>query len=578
MTDRTTSGRGRLLSFALTESWRSATLRFHGSLIYRPRYAGPTPDRLLIAPTDLRTTDPTIAQDIYAGRFIFNGEVIDADGLSVFTLAPPSEEWARQLHAFGWLRHLRASDMAVSRANARSLVSDWIRQGGRNHPIAGEPEIVARRILAWLSQSPLVLDGCDHAFYRRFMRSLTSQIRFLRRIAPDGPPGAPRLRIMVALAAASVALPDQERFVRQAVRWLDAELERQILPDGGHVSRNPMAILDLLADLLPLRQAFIARGVQPSPALMAGIDRMMPMVRFFRHGDGSFGRFNGTGDTPVDLVATVLAYDDARGTPLSFAPHSGYQRMAAGTTVVLADLGKPPPIAVSGNAHAGCLSFELSSGRHRIIVNCGAANPGATRLRRLSRTTAAHSTATINDSSSSRFLIGTGLSRRFGEVIVDGPSQVPVEQVPEEEFTAVVASHDGYAERFGILHERELRLSQTGHRIEGVDRFLSAGRRTPRGGIKDGYAIRFHLHPGVRPTRSDDGQKVLLTLPDGESWEFVSDGPPILLEESIFFSDTYGNRRTEQIVLAGRAAELPEVAWSVQRVGLSGRRPPGYRD
>ena len=72
---------------------------------------------------------------------------------------------------------------------------------------------------------------------------------------------------------------------------------------------------------LPLRQLFSARDLQPPQALNNAIDRMMPMLRFFRHADGNFAQFNGMGPTPVDLVATVLAYDDARGTPVSNAPH-----------------------------------------------------------------------------------------------------------------------------------------------------------------------------------------------------------------------------------------------------------------
>ena len=101
-----------------------------------------------------------------------------------------------------------------------------------------------------------------------------------------------------------------------------------MLPDGGHASRNPGALIELLLDLLPLRQAFAARNVPPPPALNNAIDRMMPMLRFFRHGDGNFALFNGMGPTRTELVSTVLAYDDARGTPVANAPHSGYQRVA----------------------------------------------------------------------------------------------------------------------------------------------------------------------------------------------------------------------------------------------------------
>ena len=113
-------------------------------------------------------------------------------------------------------------------------------------------------------------------------------------------------------------------------RRLIEELRSQILPDGGHISRNPGALIELLVDLLPLRQLFSARQLQPPQALNNAIDRMMPMLRFFRHADGNFAQFNGMGPTPVDLLATVLAYDDARGAPVSNAPHSGYQRIDAG--------------------------------------------------------------------------------------------------------------------------------------------------------------------------------------------------------------------------------------------------------
>ena len=75
------------------------------------------------------------------------------------------------------------------------------------------------------------------------------------------------------------------------------ELRTQILPDGGHVSRNPGALIELLADLLPLRQLFTARNLQPPQAINNAIDRMMPMLRFFRHGDGNFAQFNGMGPT-----------------------------------------------------------------------------------------------------------------------------------------------------------------------------------------------------------------------------------------------------------------------------------------
>ena len=71
-------------------------------------------DRLLIAPQDLRTADPTRASEIYAGRFAFAGKIVICDGRSPFEMTPPSEEWADTLLGFGWLRHLRAAESGIT--------------------------------------------------------------------------------------------------------------------------------------------------------------------------------------------------------------------------------------------------------------------------------------------------------------------------------------------------------------------------------------------------------------------------------------------------------------------------------
>ncbi len=564
------SGQGRQMRFATGAVIRTVAYRFHASILYRWRYAGAIPERLLIAPIDLRTADPTVALDIYAGRWVFFGDGVDVEGFSVFDAEPPNEEWSRQLHSFAWLRHLRATDMNLSRSNARSLIDEWIRFSGRHEPVAWDPDIMAQRISAWLSQTPLILDGCDYAFYRRFLRSLTRQVRHLRRIAYDGAPGLPRLRVMIALAAAALSMSDQPRFLRQAARRLDLELVNQILPDGGHVSRNPGAILAAMIDLLPLRQAFAARGSQPSRILISAIDRMMPMLRFFRQGDGSFAHFNGIGDTATDQLATVLAYDDSRAALPAGAPRSGYQRVDAGGTTVIVDTGGPPPIEFSTAAHAGCLSFEMSVGYQRLIVNCGVPAPSSAALKRLARTTAAHSTATVNDTSSCRFLTRSAIGDWLGEAIVSGPSRVDVERRDVPGATTLAMHHNGYVERYRIVHERFLSLSDQGDRLDGVDSFVSpSGKPIGRGG-KDTYAIRFHLHADVRATPV--AHAVLLELSNGESWEFEADAGELVIEESILMSDTRGNRQTDQLVIYGRIQHDPVVNWRLHRTGFGSQR------
>jgi uncharacterized heparinase superfamily protein len=519
-------------------------------------------DRLVISPQDLRTADATRASEIYAGRFVFAGKVVTCDARSPFEIAPPSEDWAVALLGFGWLRHLRAADSGITRANARALVDEWITAHSNVEPIAWRPEVLARRIISWLSQATLLLDDSDVRFYRRFIRSLTRHVRQLRRTAPQAPDGVPRLQAMIALTYAALCMAGQARHSRAATKRLADELERQILPDGGHISRNPGALIELLVDLLPLRQLFTARNLAPPAALLNAIDRMMPMLRFFRHGDGSFALFNGMGPTPTDLLTTILAYDDARGMPVANAPHSGYQRVDANGTVVLMDTGTPPPLAVSTEAHAGCLSFELSTRQNRIVVNCGLPATSRDSWRQVSRSTVAHSTVAFNETSSCRF-VETGPVKRLlnGAPIVSGPRHVTADRGQQDGAIVLRASHDGYAASFDVIHQRTLMLAADGRRLDGEDVFMPALGNAIAPGC-DQFSIRFHLHPSVKANRLSDAHGAMLVMGNKEVWTFTAYEDRIDLEESVYLAGNDGPRRTVQLVIHGRARNVMRVQWT----------------
>jgi uncharacterized heparinase superfamily protein len=545
---------------------RNAVGRLRGHPLLRWNIFPSKTDRLVIAPQDLRTADGTRASEIYAGRFAFAGKVVLCDGRSPFEIVPPSEEWATNLLTFGWLRHLRAAESGITRANARALVDEWIALQGAWHPIGWRPDVLARRVTTWFTHAPLILHDADERFYRRFLRSLARQVRYLRHTAMEAPDGVAHLQTQIALTYAALCMAGQMRHLRGTINDLVAEVERQILPDGGHISRNPGALIELLLDLLPLRQAFAARNVAPPPALNNAIDRMMPMLRFFRHGDGVFAHFNGMGPTSPDLVATILAYDDARGAAPTNAPHSGYQRIEAKGLLVLMDTGIPPPFAVSQEAHAGCLSFELSSQQQRIVVNCGLPAINRATWRQVARATAAHSTVVFSDTSSCRFLETGTFKRLIGTPIVSGPTNVPVAR--EELNNAIVlrASHDGYADRFSMVHQRALMLAVNGNRLDGEDLFVPSDDGGKPTNVNDEFAIRFHLHPAIKANRLTDGKGVMLMLPNKDVWTFDAYENQVEIEESVYLAGADGPRRTVQIVIYGHARQVERVHWSFSHV------------
>jgi uncharacterized heparinase superfamily protein len=289
----------------------------------------------------------------------------------------------------------------------------------------------------------------------------------------------------------------------------------------------------------------------------------MPMMRFFRHGDGNFAHFNGMGPTLPDVMATILAYDDARGAPLSNAPHSGYQRAEAGEMLLLLDAGAPPPINVSQEAHAGCLAFEMSHGLQRIIVNCGLPGTNKEAWRQVARATAAHSTVVFNDTSSARFLESGSFKRLLGTPMVSGPKDIQVSREDRGDAVILRVSHDGYADRFKVLHQRALKLAVDGHRLDGEELFLSTdGDMIPQD-IADEFAVRFHLHPAVKANKLTDGHGAMLMLPNREVWTFNAYEDRVEIEESVYLPGSDGPRRAVQIVIYGRARKVPRIHWSL---------------
>jgi len=522
------------------------------------------PRRLLIAPPDPRTHDPTVAEDILARFFVFAGKVVQAQARSPFEMVPPSAQWESMLNGFGWLRHLRFAENPMAAAIARKHLADFIRLRKNDGGPAWSAPVVARRLMSWISASPFLLEGADIVFYRRFMRAVCQHGRYLLVGLRGGFPVEERLICAIAICAFALSSDAQPRLIRLALRSLITEIKRCILPDGGHVSRSPRAVVDLLLDVLPLRHLFLARNIVPPEPLQSAISRALPLLRLLRHADGNVGLFHGMGYMSADSLAIVFRYDQAGAEPpLVSAPDSGYERLTGGTSVLIIDVGGPPPFDFSRGAHASALAFELSDGPWRLIVNCGAPVTGTAASREAARHTAAHSTLAIADTSSCHFEARNARGAQ-GAAIIEHPPPPRLLREADPAGARLTAMHSGYANRFGLMHERGLAVSLDGATVHGLDGLLDVDPKRPAPAVP--YALRFHLHPNVRAALDAKDAAVTLDLPNGASWRFEVAGHNITLEDSVFYAAPDGAGRTRQIVVETQSSMTREIAWRFVRI------------
>ena len=259
-----------------------------------------------------------------------------------------------------------------------------------------------------------------------------------------------------------------------------------------------------------------------------------------------------------------------RTRPLKHARQWGYQRVTGGKAVLQLDAA-PPPLA--RHTRAGCastLAFEFSDRGQRIVVNCGgAAFAGGqvpVRIESGLRATAAHSTLVLDDVNSTAVLINGKLGTGVTEVELDRRT---LSGDKSGSGTRLEASHDGYTQRYGLVHRRILILRDDGSELRGEDLLVPTGRKGKRGKVP--FAIRFHLGPGVELGLSESGMGAGLALPDGSYWQFVAgmaEECQLAVEESLWVDGSGRPHPIQQLVLQGMVSRGGgNFSWLLKRMG-----------
>lgn len=541
------------LAAPLRTAWRR-------NWFYRRLLKGKLSDRILFHPYDALPRRLEDADALLRGRFRFNGDTADVEEGSVFDKQAPSPAWRDALHSFDWLPPLAAAGGEPARTLATNLIGQWVKRYPRYSEPEWSPDVMARRLICLFVHGRFVIPNSDVLWRSKLFVSLREQSRQLARIAAKAPDGFPRFETVAALALSGACLDDSPKRLLQGLERLEEEIGRQILPDGGYADRSPETLLHAYRHIVMVMDALTAIDHPIPGALLSAHDRMAPMLRFFRHGDGALALFNGGHECDRRTIAGLLARDDVRGAPFAYAPHSKFQRLTAVKAYAVMDCGPVPEGVYAGTAHAGCLSFEFSAGTQRLVVNCGSASKWDGAL----RATAAHSTVTLADTSMASVL-SPGIARDLvGARMIGGPVEVSSERRETSHGWCVEAGHDAYLRKFGVVHGRRLTLAPDGSSLTGADTLTPRNLR----GAGVPYAVRFHIHPDVRITRAQGGD-FLLKMPSGEGWRFRA-GAEVAVEESVYVGGGLAARKTEQLVLSGTVkGEAVEIAWVFERIGIS---------
>ncbi len=541
----------------MSDSWRANP--FH-----RMRLGETAPETLTLKAADPRLGDSERGRELGKGVWRIAGEKHLGDPLP-WSARYPSRHFQARLHAFGWL-----SDLAAIGPSAHGFIAEaiagWVARYGEWDELAWDPELTAERLYAWLCWGGPAFDAGSPEQRQALLRSAARQARLLL-LAENELSERKQASIKAGAAlvlAAAAGMPDGERLAEQGEEMLIEACAKQFYADGGHLSRSPQALADALGDLA------VACGAlaDPPPIVREMLPKLANMLRLLRLNDGGLACFHGGAEASPAALEAVLAMVGGEGRKFYFAERSGFQRLESGTLAALFDVGGAPPLSYSERAHASALAFELASGGERLIVNVGATPDLAPAARVAARATNGHSTLVLADALSA---VLEGRGKSVARLL--GPNLDDVRRSSDESGVTVQGRHDGYREKFGLLHRRYLFMDTEGNNLRGIDELIRPVKlRTAAAKKPIPFVIRFHLHPDVR-VRPAEPQAMHLETRQGQRWRFRTDAPGVAIAPSTYWGGT-APRETSQIVLSGGAdpmghglAPPNRVRWALARLG-----------
>lgn len=509
-----------------------------------------------------------------AGHFLVHGvkaPITQIDFGGIARMAPPLE---RAVHSFAWLADLEACGPREQGAPvAERVMIAWLTANQKVPARSGKGPAwtvgnAGTRVLNCLVFAPLILSGSDTALRARIFASIGDSARWLDKNVGRAEDLQSAVAGWCGITAAGLLLPDGKPRRLFGEAGLVKTLGELVGDDGGVLSRSPLAQMEVIALLVSLRACYQAVRRDPPQALEAIMGLLVPPLLALTHGDGSLGSWQGGWAIDAGEVSALVAASGVRTRPLRDVRQWGYQRVVATKTILQFDAAPPPMAKHTRAGSASTLAFELSHRGQRIVVNCGgAACAGGLipiRLEQGLRATAAHSTLVLDDANSTAVLINGKLGGGVSEVEVDRRT-VPGDR--QGGATRLEASHNGYAPRHGLIHRRILILRDDGSELRGEDLLVPRGNKGKNG--KVGYAIRFHLGPGIETRLSEDGQGAGLALPDGSYWQFRAGGEgQVSIEESIWADGQGRPQPIQQIVISGMVSRGGGTfAWLLKKMG-----------
>ena len=471
---------------------------------------------------------------------------------SIWKSKEVSEKDYKKLHSFFWLFSI---DLKSSKKITQSIILNWIEVNEKYNYKNWEIDTLSKRIISWISNSQLTYDESDELYKKKINNSIKKQINHLVNEINRSRWVNDKMIGCAAITLSGLSYKDQ-KYLNYGLNLLKEIINTSFDNDGFPKSRNIRQLVFYLKYFILIRE-WLKESQNEIPDYLNEIIFYLGQNYCFVWQNNNLNfLFNGNHINENYNFDKYLKFHNYKFKNEA-NEHCGYIILKDKNIVISADLGPPPSKKFSSDYQSGALSLEIFYKNCKLISNCGYFQNYKHQLNSISKSTVTHSTLILDNKSSCSL-------KKDQDGILKANQDLKIlkkSSLSQKNYLCIIGSHDGYLKEYGVIHERKIEYFSNKFLFVGTDKLIKKKKfRT------SSFEIRFHLEPGTKVTKTQDGNSILIEL-ENSGWKFSCKDHKIDVETGLYFGKKNSFTENQNIFVSGiTQKEDQEIKWEINKI------------
>ncbi len=458
-----------------------------------------------------------------------------------------------KLHNFFWLFTL---DLKSSKKITQSIILNWINSNDKYNSKNWEIDILSKRIIAWISNSKLTYEDSNEDYKKKFNEIVQKQINHLINETERSENFDNKMIGCSAIILAGLSYQDKSKYLEFGLNLLKKIIKYSLDAEGFPKTRNIRQLHFYYKYFILVREWLKDSQTDIPDYIDETIYNLGTAYSLVWQSLKQSILFNGNHEISNDDFDNYL-FKFGYKFKNENQEIGGYSIQKNKRIALVMDVGPSPEKKFSRDYQSGALSFEIISGGNKIICNSGYFQNYKHKLNELSKSTATHSTLIIDNNSSCKL-------RKIGNkssIIEQGLKILNKSSVFEKNYWNIIASHNGYLKKYGIIHERKIEFFPEHNKFIGTDTLIKKKNYK-----SINFEIRFHLQPSSKIMKTQDSKSIFIEV-DNEGWKFTCGNHEINLETGLYFGKKSSYIENQNIFISGMTQnENQNIKWELNKI------------